>query len=55
MTTFQVSVEEINIGISVKKGNAELLEALNAALSGFTNDDFVNIMNYAIAVQPLSK
>jgi putative lysine transport system substrate-binding protein len=52
---FQVSEEEINIGISVKKGNAELLEALNAALSGFTNDDFVNIMNYAIAVQPLSK
>lgn len=51
---FQVSEEEINIGISVKKGNAELLNALNAALSGFTKDDFVNMMNYAIAVQPLS-
>ncbi len=51
---FDVSEEEINIGISVKKGNQELLNALNTALSGLTTDDFERMMNDAIKVQPLN-
>ncbi|MEF9972127.1 MAG: ABC transporter substrate-binding protein, partial [Oscillospiraceae bacterium] len=50
-----VSEEEINIGISVKKGNTKLLDQLNEALSGLTKDDFAKMMDDAIAVQPLSK
>jgi putative lysine transport system substrate-binding protein len=52
---FQVSEEEINIGISVKKGNTELLDALNAALATLTVDDFESMMNEAISVQPLAQ
>ncbi len=51
---YQVSEEEINIGISVQKGNSELLDAINAVLAGYTEDDYTNMMNDAIAVQPLS-
>lgn len=51
---FEVSDEEINIGISVKKGNSELLEKLNAGLATFTTEDFTRMMDEAIAVQPLS-
>lgn len=51
---FKVSDEEINIGISVKKGNSELLDKLNAGLATLTKDDFTKMMNEAIAVQPLS-
>ena len=50
---FEVSDEEINIGISLKKGNAELLGALNDALRSLTVDDFESMMNDAIKVQPL--
>ena len=52
---YQVSQEEINIGISVKKGNSDLLNALNEGLSGLTKDDFTRMMNEAIAAQPLSQ
>lgn len=51
---FEVSEEEINIGISVKKGNGALLDALNKGLATLTNDDFTRMMNEAIAVQPLT-
>ena len=51
---FQVSEEEINIGISLKKGNSELLNLLNGALAGLTTDDFERMMNEAIGVQPLA-
>ncbi len=51
---FQVSEEEINIGISVKKGNSELLEKLNAGLAALTTEDFTRMMDEAISVQPLS-
>ena len=51
---FEVSDEEVNIGISVKKGNTELLDKLNAALATLTTDDFTAMMNDAIAKQPLS-
>ena len=52
---FEVSDEEINIGISVKKGNTELLNALNTALAELDTTDFEEMMNTAISVQPLSE
>ncbi len=52
---FSVSDEDVNIGISVMKGNAVLRDALNAVLSGMTAADFNRLMAAAIAVQPLSE
>lgn len=52
---FKVSDEEINIGISVRKGNSELLTNLNNALAELTTADFERMMNDAINVQPLSE
>ncbi len=52
---FEVSDEEINIGISVKKGNSELLEKINNVLKNYTAEDFENMMDEAIKVQPLSE
>ncbi len=52
---FVVSDEDINIGISVQKGNTALVNALNAYLSGKTADDFNALMAEAIKVQPLSE
>lgn len=49
---FDVSDEEINIGLSVRKGNTALLDAANAVLGEMTADDFNTLMNEAIAVQP---
>ena len=49
---FLVDDGEINIGISVVKGNTFLLDAMNKVLSGMTAEDFNTIMNDAIAVQP---
>ena len=44
--------ENVNIGISVQKGNTELKDAINTVLSAMTEDDFNALMNQAIAVQP---
>ncbi|MBR2640316.1 MAG: transporter substrate-binding domain-containing protein [Oscillospiraceae bacterium] len=52
---FEVSDEEINLGISMKKGNAELLEAVNGVLATLTVEDYEAMMQDAIAVQPLSE
>ena len=52
---FAVSQEDINIGISVRKGNTELLDAINACLKDKTAEDFNALMADAIAVQPLSE
>ena len=49
---FEVDQGEINIGISVVKGNTVLLDAMNAVLSEMTVEDFNNTMNEAINVQP---
>lgn len=51
---FQVTDEDINIGISMKKGNTELKEALDSVLSKMTKDDFSQMMDEAISVQPLA-
>ena len=52
---FQVSQEEINIGISVNKNNGELKEAINGVLATLTVDDFNAMMDEAISVQPLAQ
>jgi len=52
---FEVSDEEINIGISIQKGNSELVEAINGCLANLSNEDYTNMMNDAISVQPLSE
>ena len=51
---FQVTDEDINIGISLKKGNTELKEAIDSVLSKMTKDDFSAMMDEAISVQPLA-
>ncbi len=51
---FEVSEEEINIGISMKKGNTELLEAINGVLDKMTEEDYAKMMDEAISVQPLA-
>ena len=52
---FEVSDEDINIGIYVQKGNTELLDALNSVLDKMTEDDYKEMMDEAISVQPLSE
>ena len=52
---FAVSEEEINIGISVQKGNTELLDGINSVLAGMTVEDFDSMMQEAISVQPLAE
>ena len=49
---FQASEGEINIGISVKKGNTALADMMDAVLDTMTEADFNDLMNDAIAVQP---
>ncbi len=51
---FEVSQEEINIGISVSKNNPELTAQINEALSKLTVEDYNRMMDEAISVQPLS-
>ena len=50
---FTVSDEEINIGISVQKGNSELLNAINAVLEPMGRDDFNALMDQAVSIQPI--
>ena len=52
---FAVSDEDINIGISLKKGNTALKDAINEVLATMTTDDYNAMMNEAISVQPLSE
>ena len=51
---FEVDEGEINIGISVMKGNTVLKDAIDSVLDDMTEEDFTDLMNEAIAVQPLS-
>ena len=44
--------ENVNIGVSVKKGNTELQQILNNFLSAMTVEEFNNLMEYAISIQP---
>lgn len=51
---FKVSDEEINIGISVRKGNTELKDKIDAVLSKMTKDDFNSLMTEATKIAPTS-
>jgi ABC-type amino acid transport substrate-binding protein len=46
---------EINIGVSVMKGNTQLKDAIDSVLSTMTADDFNALMDEAISIQPLSE
>ena len=53
--TEQERAENVNIGISVQKGNTALVDAINSALEGMTSDDFNNLMAEAIKIQPVGE
>ena len=50
--TEQERAENVNIGISVLKGNVELKEAIDRVLSAMSEEDFNTLMDNAIAIQP---
>ena len=52
---FEVSDEEVNIGISVRKGRTTLLDAMNKVLEPMTADDFNKMMAEAVAIQPIEE
>ena len=52
---FEVSDEDINIGVSVSKENTALCEAIDAYLATLTADDFNALMASAIEIQPLTE
>ncbi len=52
---FQADEGDINIGISVMKGNTVLKDAIDAVLADYTADDFNAMMDEAISIQPLSE
>jgi putative lysine transport system substrate-binding protein len=52
---FEVSDEDINIGVSLKKGNTELKDSINTVLADMTEADFAKMMEEAISVQPLAE
>ena len=51
----EVRAENVNIGVSVMKGNTVLKDAIDSVLSTMTADDFNALMAQAISVQPLSE
>ena len=51
----EVRAENVNIGVSLRKGNSELKSAIDGVLSTMTADDFNALMAEAINVQPLSE
>lgn len=51
---FEASQEDIEIGIAVQKGNAELVNQLNPVLTNMTEDDRNKMMEEAIKAQPLA-
>lgn len=52
---FQVSQSDIDIAISVQKGNTELVEKINEVLAPLSADDYTKLMDQAISIQPLSE
>ena len=52
---FKTSVEDTSIAVGVKKGNTELLDKVNAALSKIAEDERQKIMEEAVANQPLGE
>lgn len=52
---FKADAEDIEIGIAVRKGNANLVAAMNKVLGKMTDKDFKAIMAEAIKKQPLAQ
>ena len=50
--TEEERAENVNIGMSVVKGNTQLLDALNTVIGGLNEEQFNALMEQAIAVQP---
>lgn len=53
--TEQERAENVNIGVSMMKGNTVLREAIDSVLSEMSVDDFNALMAHAIEIQPLSE
>jgi putative lysine transport system substrate-binding protein len=51
---YAVDEGDVNIGVSIAKGNSGLVDACNSVLSGMTADDFTALMKTAISIQPLN-
>ena len=51
----EVRAENVNIGVSLMKGNTVLKEAIDSVLSTMNVDDFNSMMEEAISIQPLSE
>lgn len=47
--------ENVNIGVSVKKGNSVLVDKINTVLGEMTEEDFNELMNEAIQIQPVGE
>ena len=52
---FEADEGEINIGISLQKGNTAFLDAINSVVGEMDASDFNALMDEAIAIQPLSE
>ena len=52
---FEVSESDINIGISVQKGNTALKDSIDNVLKDMTADDFNEIMADATKIQPIGE
>lgn len=50
----EVRAENVNIGVSLRKGNTVLKEAIDQVLGTMTEADFNDLMAQAIAIQPLA-
>ena len=50
--TEEERAENVNIGISVEKGNTQLVEAMDRVLSALNEEQFNALMDQAIAIQP---
>jgi len=53
--TEEERAENVNIGVSLMKGNNELREAIDSVLSEMSAEDFNELMAQAIEIQPLSE
>lgn len=52
---FKASDEDVNIGIAIKKGNKELTDKINKAISEISEEDRNKMMEQSIKNQPLAK
>ena len=47
--------ENVNIGVSGRKGNTVLVDKINAVLNEMSEEDFNELMNEAIQIQPVGE